>query len=529
LLHDLWSGAVESTRSVRNRLLGDVHTRLAVYAVAAGVVVRLAWILGQDFPLNDGALFSTMVRDLQANHYAVPWYTSYNATQIPFSYPFLPFYLAGFVADLTPWSLLDVFRVVPPLIACLTLPAFYGLARELLASKQAAVFALFAYALLPQTFQWLIMGGGITRSLGVLFGLLALRQAYLLYARGQPRRVLWTALFAGLTLLSHPEVSLFLAFSVCLLFLFYGRSRQAVLHSVAVAAGALLIASPWLITILARHGAAILWALGDDGWPWFSGVLSLALLQITREPFFPLIASVGLLGMLKCLADRRYFLPVWFTSVFLYNSRSPTQRAVIPLALMVGIGVTEVLIPLLNRHEKASRRSPVRLVMVAFVLLFTILGALALPGTMMALPRDEREAMRWVADNTPESSRVLVIPYILWPVDRSCEWLPVLAQRPCVSLVQGYEWLPGFSDRVAQHDALLECVASAEGCLGQWAGEYGVQFSHVFVPKWPLSQTGAVPQSFTSPAAMLKSLDADPSYRLVYNGLGAAVYSTSSE
>jgi hypothetical protein len=529
LLREFWSGAAALTGSVRNRLLGDVHARLAVYAVAVGVVVRFAWILGQDFPLNDGALFSTMVRDLQANHYAVPWYTSYNATQIPFSYPFLPFYLAGFVDDLGPWSLLDVFRVVPALIACLTLPAFYGLARELLDSKQAAAIALFAYALLPQTFQWLIMGGGITRSLGVLFGLLALRQAYLLYARNEPRRALWTALFAGLTLLSHPEVSLFLAFSICLLFLFYGRSWQAVLHSVAVAVGALLIASSWLITIVVRHRTAVLWALGDDGWPWFSGALSLTLLQITREPFFPLIATVGLLGMLKCLVDRRFFLPVWFASVYLYNSRSPTQRAAIPLALMVGIGVTEVLIPLLTRHEKVFRRDLIRLAMVAFTFLYTILGALALPGTMMSLPRDEREAMRWVADNTPESSRVLVVPYILWPVDRSCEWLPVLAQRPCVSLVQGYEWLPGFSDRVAQHDALLECSASAEDCLEQWAGEYGVRFSHVFVPKWPLSQTGVLPGSFRSPAAMLKSLDADPSYRLVYDGPGAAVYSTPSE
>ena len=137
--------------------------------------------------------------------------------------------------------------------------------------------------------------------------------------------------------------------------------------------------------------------------------------------------------------------------------------------------------------------------------------------------------MGWIDQNTPESSTVLVIPYVRWPEDRSCEWLPVLAGRPCVNLVQGYEWLPGFSDRVAQHEALLACSQGAEDCLDQWSSEYGVRFSHVFVPKWPLSPTAFFLQSVSSPAAMLKSLNADPGLRLVYDGPGAAIYSTPTE
>jgi hypothetical protein len=72
----------------RHPLQTDVGMTVALAsAVLLGLLIRLSFVVGTDFPLNDGALFYTMVRDLQQVHYRLPLYTSYNGAQIPFAYP----------------------------------------------------------------------------------------------------------------------------------------------------------------------------------------------------------------------------------------------------------------------------------------------------------------------------------------------------------------------------------------------------------------------------------------------------------
>ena len=56
------------------------------------------WLAG--FPVNDGGMFYVMMKDLQANHYIPPLYTSYNQINIPFAYPPLAFYIGAGLSDL---------------------------------------------------------------------------------------------------------------------------------------------------------------------------------------------------------------------------------------------------------------------------------------------------------------------------------------------------------------------------------------------------------------------------------------------
>ncbi|MFL5533059.1 MAG: hypothetical protein ACJ8BC_13910, partial [Gemmatimonadales bacterium] len=92
----------------------DLRYPLALaLAVALGVAVRAYHVLSQDFPLNDGGLFFAMVRDLQAAHFHLPAFTSYNGSGIPYAYSPLGFYLAGLLDAWTPLSLIDVFRWLP--------------------------------------------------------------------------------------------------------------------------------------------------------------------------------------------------------------------------------------------------------------------------------------------------------------------------------------------------------------------------------------------------------------------------------
>ena len=113
-----------------------------------------------------------MIADLRANHFLLPAFTSYNHLSIPFAYPPLSFYVAGLISSIG-ISTLDIFRWLPPLISTLSIFAFYWMASLMLASRPKASLAAMAYALMPRLFSWYVMGGGLSRSFGLVFLILA--------------------------------------------------------------------------------------------------------------------------------------------------------------------------------------------------------------------------------------------------------------------------------------------------------------------------------------------------------------------
>ena len=267
-----------------------------ILALQFGTFARLSYVFSADFPLNDGGLFYTMTQDLVRSGYALPQYTNYNGLRIPFAYPPLPFYVAAILTGLGKMPLLQVLRFVPALWSILTIPAFYWLSRTVLKSRFQAGVAVLAFALIPRSFLWLIMGGGLTRAPGILFAILMLREAYLLYARHDRQRVWTTALFGGLTVLSHPAGAWFAAFSAALLFLLYGRDREGVVHSLLVALGVLGVSAPWWGTILTRYGASPLFAASETGgYAWFAWIRLLTL-DFLEETFVGLLTAIGLVG-----------------------------------------------------------------------------------------------------------------------------------------------------------------------------------------------------------------------------------------
>ncbi len=320
-------------------------------ATLAGLLVRAAHVLPAGFPLNDGGLFYVMAQDLQDAHHVLPAYTSYNGAHIPFAYPPIPFHVAALLASIGPWDLLDVFRFLPLIFSALTIPAFFLLSRAMLPSRFTAVIAVFAFALLPRSFNWEIVGGGLTRSLGFLLAVLALHQGYLLYTRRQARFVISSAALAALAIMSHPEMGWFVAYSFAIFFAAYGRRAQAVRHSISVALLVLALSAPWWITVIAEHGISPLASAAQAGsHSWYSwGLGHLIAFDFTEEPFLPLLAGVGLLGLLACVADRRFLLPAWLAAMFILDPRKASTNAMVPLAMLIAIGLSSVVLPALSK------------------------------------------------------------------------------------------------------------------------------------------------------------------------------------
>jgi len=515
---------------------------LAVIAtVGLGLLVRAGRVLSDDFPLNDGGLFYAMVRDLQRAHYHLPDVTSYNAAGIPFAYPPLGFYLAGLLDDLTPLDLTTIFRFLPLAATTLTIAALFLLARALLPSLWAAVAATVAFALLPRSFIWLVMGGGITRAPGLLFAVLALWRLHRFYTHRQARDVPLIAFLAGAAVLSHLEAGLFLAASGALLFLVYGRHRRGLLGSLLIAVGAVALAAPWWGTVMAQHGIAPFLAAHDTGPSAFSDrgtaivvlitLARLGVLGTTGEPLFPVIGAVALLGGLVTLADvvaalasrRRppatLLLPAWWVATYVIDPRAAETYATVPIALLAGIG-SIALLSLLAERVPSARPWPALaglglLLGYAALAILLILVRPARSGQgsdLVSLSKDERAAMAWVARETPPTSRFLIISGASWQSDRSSEWFPVLAQRVSVATPQGYEWTSNvaFAQHVALHAEVQQCAGKDAACLEPGVAQLAVNYLYV--------HTGA------ACCAVAQSLAADPRYALVYDRGGTRIF-----
>ena len=531
--------------------------------IALGTYVRAVRTFAYDFPLNDGGLFYTMVQDLQRAHYQLPALTSYNAADIPFAYTPFGLYVAAILNDVTRISLANLFRFIPLLVVTLAMFAFFLLARSILKSKPAVIAALVSFALIPRSFIWLIMGGGITRAFGFLFAILALYSAHEMYEREEIGLVFPTALFSGLTILSHLETGTFLAYSMVIFFICYGAHRKGVIHAALVALGTAVIVAPWFITVVAYHGIAPFQDANRTGSSIFTGPADRQNIRNmihvfglgTNEPYFWLLGTFGLLGALifivRSLASvqrREYVLPalpIWWLVIVLLDNRAANTYTTIPVALCAGVGIADMVIPALNRAMgdlpdarqvalsldganewrrtgAAMLRHWPAVLVCGFLLWYAAWGALTtstnVSGDLPALTgmtQVERDAMQWVAQETPAGSRFLVVSGKgIWPSDDESEWFPALTNRISLATPQGYEWMPDrmFQIQIWKHDQLQACAFQDSTCLDRWSIMTGDTFDYVYV------RVGDGCCSITA------SLNADYRYDLVYQGPGAMIF-----
>lgn len=520
---------------------------LVLLVISIAATLRLWFVLRSDFPLNDGGLFWTMVDDLQRARFRLPSVTSYNHARIPFAYPPFGLYVVALL-EACGIPRLELFRFLPVSLTLASIAVFALFSQAVLRSYRKSVAATLVFALLPMSFAWQIMGGGVTRAFGQFFSLLALLFGYQLYTRPSRRALVGLALACALTVLSHPEAAWFVAYSLPLFWAYCSRRRETLAASLLAALGMLLVVSPWLVTILVRHGEAVLRPFQDSGWSVTDGIGRLLLWDVTREPVFPILGMLALLGIPVALLNRQYLLPLWLFVIPVAQPRAFDQRAVIPLALLAGIGLVDLVVPLVQRASVAlfaairQPRNPVRerlvtgteprqlanspwwlaLVLLLLAIQSTIATARGFATLLTGLTPGDREAMTWVATSTPPSARFLVLTGETWfGQDHLAEWFPALTGRTNVGVVQGSEWLGQFSLRIAQATTLQLCSTAGRHCIESWARLTGNSFDYVYIAQSPIWVGEDRVERF---GALMAELLHAPDYELVYAGPGAMIF-----
>ncbi len=490
---------------------------LLILAAIFGLYARLAVPVRDNFPLLDGGLFYAMARDLLANDFHWPLTTSYNQLDIPFAYPPLGIFLLAWLHRLSGVNLLVLMRWIPALVSLLTLPMVYLLARQLLESAEEAALATLLFATLPRAYEWIIMGGGVTRAPGTLFYIAFAWAAYQAFSHRSWKMAIWAGLFGGLVVLTHPERALHAAAAGLLFWLWLERSRQGTLRALLIGGGTLLVSAPWWGTVLTRYGGGMLTLAAQAGGPRWLFWAPLLQLDFTDE-ILPLTALLAIYGAFLAWKDGQRLLPVWFVLVFLSDPRSAPHVVGVQTSLLAAIGLSRGVLAVVEgkgRWQEVFQQARGRAAFAYLIVLlvFNVQSNVSVLHSHYVLPEAEQKAMQWVARETPSESRFLVLGWEEIPgFSPLLEWFPALSERGSASTLQGREWLTGkanFVHRVKTFPDLYACLDQEEACLERWATENDETFEYVYLS---LLEPGGKARL----SRLADALRESPNYHLIY-------------
>ncbi len=508
----------------------EISVLILLAAILFGGIFHLLspWLAG--FPVNDGGMFYVMMKDLQANHYIPPLYTSYNQINIPFAYPPLAFYIGAGLSDLFNISLTSILQWLPAIIHTACIPALYFLAKEITGDKFTSAIAALVFALTPHLNSWLSVGGGLTRSFGTLFLIFTILFTYKLFAKNDTQAIWGTILFGSLTVLSYTESTVFAVTIPIFIWLAKSRSLKTAVQGGLVALGVIILAGPWYGLVISRHGFETLLSALQTGGQTIWSVLRLINVDIiTEEPYLDLLGVLGILGLIVLIIKKQYFIPAMLVTMYLVQPRSAHTVGNIPLAIAAGIFFVEVLLPTISKLDETNTSRAIKIflaILIPYLLINSTYQDFML--SQNHLSNGEQTAMKWVKENTPANSQFLVLtgePEAM--CESSAEWFPALAERTSLSTLQGREWLLGnkFSEFIGNRAGIQGCIDEGAECLNRESIYFGKDYDYIYVSiKTPTNNCNPIETSNRTTRGLVIALEDNSDYSTAYHSKDAVIF-----
>lgn len=406
-------------------------------------------------PLGYAGMFTQMAEQIANANLVLPLeIPRYGPGGIPFVYPPLGHYLFAIYLKLglSPWAYL---RLIPPVFGLAALVPFYFLARELTGIRWGGLAAFLLAFTAPSVFSIHVWSAGVVRGLalalclaGLLFYLRALRQPSL-------RVIVLAGVCLGLLLTTHLLYTLFAALVGFAFLLAEGKPRRA-LTALGILGLALLVASPWLATVIARHGFESLWMAASSHRNAdflslllrdFSGAMTYLwenLAHVTRNGF---LAMLSLPGFLLLLFRRQFHLPLAF---LLSLAMGEASFFPVLLAAMMAGGFIEWLVERFS--GQAAFRWPLTTLTVALVLLGVGRNLSEIIRYEPEIDVYSLQMSKLVRQETNPEQTYLYIGKI-----NEAEWFPYLLERTPVFAPWGSEWKGDYAEQLQTLIDLRAC------------------------------------------------------------------------
>jgi len=437
--------------------------QIAYALMLLGTLVRCIHLFLFDFvhePFHLGGLFLAFADEIASHRFHLPvTIPYYSAGGIPFAYPPLGFYVEAVFVKLFPASSFAIVNLLPPLIAICTLGItgafFHGWAKGW---NVKSLSALAVFAFVPNSFYNQIEAAGLAET----FGSLALITYFILLFDHRQKRTWRSALLAGLGLalcvlaspgsaLAAPLISIIFAV-VTFVELRWSEKFQPYLYLLLIAFVGLVVSSPYWLTVIHNHGIGVFTAPAGNQYVtitptrtvpgelqalWFTyGALQLELGYLL---FITLLLGCGW----QIWKQRDYLLPTTFLVLF----SIPRENAWItafPLALLVGLGVAEVIIPYVRSRLRlsVSVKSLALMVMAGSIVVIMLFQAFGLIQVMIDEPNMKLDpptsaALQQAQSVIPTDAAVIVLGN-----STLREWSPYLLRREVINTEYGLEWKP---------------------------------------------------------------------------------------
>jgi len=451
-----------------NKLTVPVSSNLqkiffVLLAFSIGFAVRFPYLILRDaFPLGDGGLFIKMIYSIRENDYLLPRIINFNSQQIPFAYPPLGFYLALAMSKFSGLSILQTATVLPILLNLLTVVFFVLLAAELTRDKAELLIASVIFPIIFQVYQWTIKGGGLSRSPGFLFMVLAL-YCFLHYKnKGSKLYFVLASAALGATFLSHLEWALIAVTSILVCaFSFHSLNwKRNVQDLFFLGIGSVLVSMPWWGTVMYRFGLSPFvsaWnvagmTIGQFVEKFFTGSIFFINVLLYENYFFPLF---GAIGFILALYRKSFFLPIWLLASYIVAPKNSPISGLVPLVILMAMGLRDLdrFVAYLYSKIKSGFHNtdwqsvfgtlsvfPFSIVYLLAVMMIALPQLIANP-ILRSIKPAERNAMEYIANNTPSDAKFVVVTSSEWYSADAAEWFPYLSDRQSITTPQGLEWV----------------------------------------------------------------------------------------
>ncbi|MFB9806779.1 glycosyltransferase family 39 protein [Haladaptatus pallidirubidus] len=466
-----------------------------------------------------------MAEDLLANGYRPPkMIAGYTADGVPFIYPPLGFYSIAALLDIGLEPLL-LTRVLPSIISVAVVIPFYFIARNVLGTPLRAGITAILFAVTPTILQWHISAGGIVRAPAFLFTISGLYSGLRVFQYHHRRWIASTAILFGLTLLTHPTYSIFFGASCVLLYLRYDRSIRGLAMGVMVAIGGFLLASPWILYIVSTTGIEGFTAAASTHGGIVQTTSLLGLLSILGQPIaagrtMSLWYLLVLLGSGYLIAQRRFFLPVWFLlSILLLQEK---RFAFVPGIIAIGALTTASRYLQSNQERQNGTQWLSQAMAVGLIVMLFAMGGLYVAGSPLHggtsqpsfIDNEDMAAMDWVKKETATDAEFIVM-------GDAAEWFPYFADRTILVSPWGVEWDSSkkYKHQLREYRQVSRC--HIEMCLSRQFHQNNIRPDYVYVPKGTYTVRGFQTQQRPQ---MRRSLIRSEEYQLAYENQDVIIF-----
>jgi hypothetical protein len=500
---------------------------LLVLFFLLGSALRLYFFAGGNFPIHDGGFFYVLVKDLITNKFHLPEYSTFNNANIPFIYPPLGIYIIGMIETITKVDRLYLFRFIPMIITILTILSFYFLALQINRNKWEALASTTAFSVLPMSFTWLILGGGVTRAFGAFFGTIAITFAINFIKSGEWKIGILASIFCGLSVLSHPEWAWFLFYSLglfCIINL-KNNPRVNLLRSFLLFLGTSVIILPWIVTILRLHGRSAFLPLLDNGFSRLNDVINFIFLNWSRELSFPVFTLLATVGIVNSIIRKEWFIVLWLPLIFFLQGRAADQKAIIPLSLLAGVGAKKIFELLIARFPKKYHVRILTLTISGIYIYSLICSILFFTNSFTPISNKFLKGIDWIKQESPARSKFLVMTGTEWTQDKYSEWINALSGRESISDVQGYEWLPDFNKRISRYNQLQYEYSNGMIDLVSWIAQNNIHIDYIIFPKENIIELN---NRFNEPSHHLNDARNYPGVKVVFENDGILILDIST-